>query len=78
MSESSTIKSDMGIYGYKDEVRRYLAEVNENGKVCFPMLGIFFTRMLIELHSDWNTAFSSLGFLLTTSDIPIPLQSISP
>ena len=42
MSESSTIKSDMGIYGYKDEVRRYLAEVNENDKVCFPMLGIFF------------------------------------
>ncbi|GKZ21814.1 hypothetical protein AbraIFM66951_008722 [Aspergillus brasiliensis] len=28
----STIKSDMGIYGYKDEVRRYLAEVNEHDK----------------------------------------------
>ncbi|KAK6820132.1 hypothetical protein RU639_007543 [Aspergillus parasiticus] len=28
----STVKSDMGIYGFKDEVRRYLAEVNENGK----------------------------------------------
>lgn len=31
----------MGIYGFKDEVRRYLAEVNEHEKVCFPMLGIF-------------------------------------
>ncbi|KAL4733396.1 hypothetical protein BDV11DRAFT_200198 [Aspergillus similis] len=28
----STMQSDMGIYGYKDEVRRYLAEVNANGK----------------------------------------------
>ena len=51
MSEPSTIKSDMGIYGYKDEVRRYLAEVNENDKVCFPMLGIFF----FYLNADWIT-----------------------